>query len=175
MWEAKETSSTQSDKKVYAVTIKSITETKSKNGWPCLEILFNAGDFSFTTLAPLKEHKDTGEYYLPIRPGFEGNDGWVSSTIAYEIIEMLKFQHGEAKIKERKEKAGGYNKKFFEGVKFELEVKTVVAKDNTFYIPMFEFQKLKEENYNSSKEVTPKEVDNTAMVEDKFSDSDLPF
>lgn len=178
MWEAREDGSTSSSElKKYTLVIKSIEEVKSAKGHPCLDFKLATSDGSveLTKRVPLsfvydKGDNKTEETYLPIRPGYTKKDGTeVEATVAYEIIEALREKHGEDKVEARKEKSGGYNSKFFIGAQFDLDVKKVTLPDKTFYIPMFEWEKRKDEEYLKK--------DNSALIEKEESiDMDsLPF
>lgn len=193
MWSAEETSSGSSNTSVQKlkVRIDSVYEQYSKSGYPCVNFEFSTADkvIKFQKKAPLSykyvDNEKTDELYLPIRPGYTPKSGknagvYQPATLAYEIIQIVRSQAGDAKIDKRKEDAGGYNEKFFKGLEFSIDIKTVDTGETVFHIPMFEYERLREEEY--SKKSKQEEADNSDLVEKALKEadtilasSDLPF
>jgi len=128
--------------------------------------------FKFETRQYLNKKAD-GTYKNLLWAGFDGSDGRVAPSLLWEIKEAIKTKLGDEKYEERKTKTGGINKKFFVKAQFEFEVKIIELKTKTIYMLYTEAQKIKDEEYKSSK--SAKSSDNTKMVEEAIDANDLPF
>lgn len=91
--------------------------------------------------------KEDGTYKKHIYPG-DGGD--ILPSISYEILQLAKQHMGEDKYEALKTKYGGVNRKLFENLELELDVKHVSSDKGEYNFPQFAYDRKRDAEYRAS-------------------------
>jgi len=141
-------------------------------------ILISLKEVSNFFLCEIRQYVKEGK--TPLYEGFTGNDGnQVASSQIWDIKEAIKTRLGDVLYEQRKQKAKGINKTFFVNAEFEMDVKSTISGDKTYYYLQTSKQVIKDEDYRKNGAGTfvegmSKKLDNSNQVEESLSNG-LPF
>lgn len=140
----------------------------SKNDKDYINIELTTDDDEPVMVRQYLNKREDGKYKNHIYPGATLKDGTVIlPSITWEILQLAKEKMGEKRYDALKKKLsdGKVNREFIEALDFDLDVKRVKnSEGDEFIIPMFAYNKKKDEDYRKEQskeknvEVNPDEV-----------------